>query len=213
MSSQDESIVVNHQSIKQVVDWLFPSRLFLEAQHNFVIRVGSNVKLLRKLGYAREYDHTVYLWPNKVAKKKPPLVLRLIKVHNGKHPIYLVTNLPKSQLTDKQAATIYCARWGIELFFRTFKQTLGVRKLHSRTPENATMELDWSLLGLWCVAFLGQRELAKSGQLPEALSAAAAIHAFQEMLNNYRVAPETIEDGVWYKLRHAILDEYPAIGE
>ncbi len=134
--------------------------------------------------------------------------LGLIVVHNGKHPVYLLTNLSKSQLTDKQAATIYSARWGIELFFRTFKQTLGVHKLHSRSPENATIELDWSLLGLWCVAFLGQRELAESGHLPETLSAAAAIRAFQDMLNNYRTSPETVEDSVWYKLSNAILDEY-----
>ena len=30
-----------------------------------LIRVGSNVRLLKKLGYARESDDIVYLWPNK----------------------------------------------------------------------------------------------------------------------------------------------------
>lgn len=181
----------------------------LNARHNFVIRVGANVRLIRNLGYAREYDHTVSLWPDKAAKKnQPPLVLRLIEVHDGKHPMYLVTNLTKTQLSDQQAATIYAARWGIELFFRTFKQTFGCRKLRSRSAANAELELDWSLLGLWCVCLLGQRELAENGEDPAWLSAAATIKAFQTTLREYRVRPEHSEDSLWEKLRIAVLDGY-----
>ncbi len=45
------------------------------------MRVGSNVKLLKKLGYARERDGLVYLWPDRAAQKHlPPLVLRLTVV-------------------------------------------------------------------------------------------------------------------------------------
>jgi hypothetical protein len=88
----------------------------LKAGHHFLIRVGSNVRLLKELGYARQHAHTVYLWPDSAAKKdKPPLVLRLITVHNGRHPMSLVTDLPKGQLSDRQAIEIYKARWGIEI--------------------------------------------------------------------------------------------------
>jgi Transposase DDE domain len=181
----------------------------LEGGHNFVIRVGGNVSLLRKLGYAREYDHVVYLWPDQAAKKKqPPLVLRLIVIHNGRHPVYLVTNLTKTQLSDQQAATIYGVRWGIELFFRTFKQTFGRRKLRSHKAENAKLELDWSLLGLWCVCLLGQRELAESGQTPSRLSPAAAIRAVQRTLRDYRLRPESCDENLWSQLRIALLDDY-----
>jgi len=181
----------------------------LDAEHNFVIRVGANVKLLKKLGYAREYHQMVYLWPDKVAKKKqPPLVLRLIVVHNGKHPVHLVTNLSKSELSDRQAAAIYGARWGIELFFRTFKQTFGCRKLRSHSSQNAKLELDWSLLGLWCLCLLGGRELIEAGQEPSQLSPAAAIRAFQGMLRDYRVRPESREETLWSQLRIALLDDY-----
>lgn len=184
-------------------------KAILEAGHHFVIRVGGNVRLLKKLGCAREYDHVVYLWPDQAAKKKqPPLVLRLIVVHNGKHPIYLVTDLNKMQLSDRQAAMIYGARWGIELFFRTFKQTFGRRKLRSHSAENAKLELDWSLLGLWCMSLLGQRELAQSGQDPTRLSPAVAIQAFQGTLRDYRVRPESREESLWSKLRTALLDDY-----
>ena len=184
-------------------------KAILEAGHHFVIRVGGNVRLLKQLGYAREHDHVVYLWPDQAAKKKqPPLVLRLIVVSGGKHPVYLVTDLHKTQLKDRQAAAIYAARWGIEVFFRTFKQTFGRRKLRSRRAENATLELDWSLLGLWCVCLLGQRELAESGQDPARLSPAAAIQAFQSTLRDYRVRPESREESLWSQLQTALLDDY-----
>ena len=181
----------------------------LDAGHHFVIRVGANVRLLKGLGFARQYDHTVYLWPDQQAnKKQPPLVLRLIVINNGRHPVYLVTDLLKSELSDAQAAAVYQARWGIELFFRTFKQTFGCRKLHSRSAKNADLEMDWALLGLWCICFLGQRELAGNGEDISRLSPAAAIEAFQTMLNDYRVRPESHADTLWEKLRVALLDDY-----
>lgn len=98
--------------------------------------------------------------------------------------------------------------WHTEVFFRTFKQTFGCRKLRSRSAENAKLELDWSLLGLWCVCLLGQRELAESGEDPAWLSAAAAIRAFQTMLRDYRVRPETREESLWCSLQLALLDDY-----
>jgi hypothetical protein len=184
-------------------------KAILEARQNFLVRVGGNVRLLKKLGYAREYDHVVYIWPNEAAKKKqPPLVLRLIVIHNGKHPVYLLTNLTKTQLSDQQAATIYGARWGIELFFRTFKQTFGRRKLRSRAAENARLELDWSLVALWCACLLGQRELVDCGQNPARLSPALAIRALQNTLREYRVRPENRAESLWSRLRIAVLDDY-----
>ena len=181
----------------------------LNAGHHFVIRVGANVRLIRQLGYAHQHEHTVYLWPDQTAKKgQPPLVLRLIVVHDGKHPVYLVTNLPKSKLSDCQAAVIYGARWGIELFFRTFKQTFGRRKLRSHSAANAKLELDWSLLGLWCICLLGQRELIEGGSDPTRLSPAAAIDAFQTTQKDYRLRPESPAESLWASLRNALLDDY-----
>jgi hypothetical protein len=181
----------------------------LTAGHHFVIRVGANVRLLRQLGWAREYAQVVYLWPDQAAQKQqPPLVLRLVVLHDGKQPVYVVTNLSKSRLSDRQAATIYGARWGVEVFFRTFKQTFGCRKLRSRCAPNAQLELDWSLLGLWGVCLLGTRELHASGHAPARLSPAAAIHAFQRTLREYRLRPDTPAETLWVQLRLARLDDY-----
>src|SRR5207244_2241671 len=83
----------------------------------------------------------------------------LVPGQDGKQALYVVTDLPKPCLSDRQVATIYGARWGVEVFFRTFKQTFGRRKLRSRSALNAQLELEWSLLGLWGVCLLGTREL------------------------------------------------------
>lgn len=181
----------------------------LTAGHHFVIRVGANVHLLRQLGWTREHAQVVYLWPDQAVRKhQPPVVLRLVVVHDGKQPVYLVTDLPKSRLSDRQVATIYGARWGVEVFFRTFKQTFGCRKLRSRSARNAQLELEWALVGLWCLCLLGRRELSESGQDPARLSPAAALHAFQHTLREYRVRPDTPTETLWVQLRRARLDDY-----
>ncbi len=181
----------------------------LTAGHHFVIRVGANVRLLRQLGWVREHAQVVYVWPDYAARKRqPPLVLRLVVVQNGKQPVYLVTDLPQPRLSNRQVATIYGARWGGEVFFRTFKQTFGCRKLRSRAARNAQLELEWALVGVWCIGLLGKRELSESGQPPARLSPAAALHAFQRTLRKYRVRPDTVADTLSAQLRRARLDDY-----
>jgi len=89
-----------------------------DAGHHFVIRVGANVKLLKDLGYVRQRNGLVYLWPDAAAAKRlPPLTLRLVVVHNGKHPVYLVTDiLDAKELSDHDVVEIYRHRWGIEVY-------------------------------------------------------------------------------------------------
>jgi hypothetical protein len=184
-------------------------RAVIGAGHNFVIRAGANVRLLKNLGYAREYDNTIYLWPDSAAKKDlPPLVLRAVWVHDGKNPMCLITNvLSKTRLSDRQIAEIYKARWGIELFFRTFKQTFHCRKLRSHTPDHAQLEADWSLVALWAVCLLAQREIARSGGDPSRLSPAGAIQAIQEVICHYRNRPDGPEESLGWMFRNAVRDD------
>jgi len=185
-------------------------RAVMKAGHDFVIRAGANVRLLKKLGFRREYENTVYLWPDWAAKKDlPPLVLRAVWVHNGKHPMCLITNvLSKERLSDRQIAEIYKARWGVELFFRTFKQTFGRRKLRSHKAVHAKLEADWSLVALWAVCLLAQRHIGNSGGDPCQLSPAGAIKAIQEVLCHYRNRPEDVTESLGWMFRHALLDDY-----
>jgi hypothetical protein len=182
----------------------------IAAGHRFVIRAGANVRLLKKLGFTREDENTVYLWPDWAAEKGlPPLALRAVWVHNGKQPMCLITNvLSTERLSDRQIAQIYKARWGIELFFRTFKQTFGRRKLRSHKAEHAKLEAEWSLVALWAVCLLAQREIAQSGRDPCRLSPAGAIKAIQEVMCHYRNRPDEPMESLGGMFRNALLDDY-----
>ncbi len=181
----------------------------MAAGHSFVIRAGANVRLLQKLGFSREYENTVDLWPKSAADKgKPPLVLRAVWVHDGKQPMCLITNvLSKTRLSDQQIVTIYKARWGIELFFRTFKQTFGRRKLRSHKAEHAQLEAEWSLVALCALCLLAQREIADSGGDPCRLSPAGAIKAIQKVMGQYRNRPENPAESLGSMFRNALLDD------
>ena len=181
----------------------------LASGRQFVIRVGGNVRLLKKLGVVSESQGTVYLWPDKMAKRRQmPLVLRLVVVHDGRQPWYLVTSVrnPK-RLSDRQVADIYKRRWRIELFFRHFKQTFGRTKLRSHKAENTECEAEWSLLGLW--AMLLHAQIRRQQQTGEAscLSVARVLQAFAQAIDESRCRPETGES-LTERLLVATLDSY-----
>ena len=156
-----------------------------EAGHHFLIRVGANVRLLRNLGRARESEGLVYLWPaNAARQKQTPLVLRLVVLHGAHGPVYLVTNvLSTKALSDSQASKLYRLRWGVELQFRSYKQTFGRGKLLSRTPRRALVELDWSLLGLWMIQLFAVKEQLAVASPPAHSSVAMAVSVIQEAMH------------------------------
>lgn len=149
-------------------------RRILAAKQSFLLRVGSNVRLLKALGYfEREGRDTVYLWPEG-KRSEAPVAPRLIERRDGKKKMYLVTNvLDTKALTDKGAGVLYEMRWGVEVFYRSLKQTLERRRMLSRTPEAAKCELTWAVLGLWLMGLMAAAILARSGD-PLAWSAAKA---------------------------------------
>jgi hypothetical protein len=188
-------------------------RTVIDSGRHVLVRVGSNVRLLKKLGWTRESAGTVYLWPDRAAQKnEPPLVLRLVIAMGGKHPVYLVTNVPKSRLTDAQVIEVYRRRWGIELFCRHLKQTFQRRKLRSTSADHARVELDWSLVGLWCLALYAQVELVDHGIDPQQLSLAGALRAFRRTLRDYS-HPAEPKRSLAILLRRALRDQYPRQGQ
>lgn len=184
-------------------------KTILGGSWHLLIRVGSNARLLKGLGYARQNDDMVYLWPDREAvRKQPPLVLRLVVAHNGKHPIYLVTSvLEPARLSDRQIVEIYGLRWGIELFYRHFKQTYARRKLRSHTADNAELEATWSLIGLWSMSLHTQLELSQSDVPACRLSVAKLLCAYRRSLREYRSRPDRGES-LPELLRQAVIDRY-----
>lgn len=182
----------------------------MDRGHHFLIRVGANVRLLTKLGYyARECNGIVYVWPDSAARKQqPPLVLRLIHLKSERGDVYLLTNVLNPRcLSDAMASRLYTLRWGIELQFRTLKQTFGRRTLRSRTPDRAYAELDWSLLGLWMIHLFAVKEQVNVGDPPSQTSAAMAIQVVRSILFLWCEVPEEGAD-LWTKLQNAVVDSY-----
>ena len=150
----------------------------LRGGYQFLIRVGHNVTLLRELGFAQvQADNTVYLWPDKHRKKDlPPLVLRLVELHDGRKPVFLLTSvLDDTALSDPQAGVLYRMRWGVEVFYRSLKQTLTRRKMHSEAPGPAQCELSWAVMGLWGLSLMSVGQIVAAGGDPLALSVATAL--------------------------------------
>jgi hypothetical protein len=182
-------------------------RSLMAADCQFLIRVGSNVRLLKKLGYkVREYDGIVYLWPEK-QRKQAPLILRLIVLHDGKKKMHLLTSVSdKSKLSDHSAAAIYRRRWGIELYYRTLKQTLGKTKLLSDSPRQARVELDWSMVALWILGLMTVSQLIESGRDPAQCSLADALRVMRDAMRNIR---KRCRHGILnIRLRQATRDNY-----
>lgn len=181
----------------------------LSSGRHFLVRVGSNVRLLRKLGVVRESDGLVYLWPDKAAQQnQPPLVLRLVIARGGKHPVYLITSVLSSRrLSDRQVCDLYRLRWGIELFYRHLKQTYQRRKLRSAQADNARLELEWSLLGLWAMALYAQVELERKKVPACKVSIAGVLRAFRRMLRDY-LHPADSAHSLCALVRRAIVDDY-----
>ena len=177
----------------------------------FLIRCGSSIHLINDL--QETGDPTIYCyWPIEARQAgKPPMRLRLIQVQIGKETVYLLTNvLDASRLSDEQARAIYLARWGIELFYRGLKQTLGCRRLLGRTPDSAQMELDWSLMGLWMIHLLAAQASSLSRTATESLparSTARLLDAIRDVMHRASGYPDPGED-LASQLRNALLDGY-----
>jgi len=186
-------------------------RKLLRSGRSCLLRVGGNIRLLQKLGYyQRERGDIVYLWPQNRQERKgqKPLVLRLICLRKGKQTLYLVTNvLNRRSLTDAEAKKLYELRWGEEVFYRSYKQTLQRRKLLSRTAATCLVESQWTMLGLWLLGLLSiSRILATRGN-PKAWSVARARDIVRQALRNEhlrRCPRQSLADA----LAQALVDNY-----
>jgi Transposase DDE domain len=177
--------------------------------HNFLIRVGGNVRLLRDLGFTRRSNDLVYLWPNEAIRKKElPLVLRLMEFQGPRGTVYLATNvMSEKALSHREASQLYRLRWGVELQFRSYKQTFGRSKLRSRTAEHAIVELDWSLLGLGMIQLYAVKEQIRVGSPPQQSSVSLALSVIQDAMRSWRkdfCNPQEL----LHRLRCATKDKY-----
>jgi hypothetical protein len=183
--------------------------------HSFLLRVGANVRLLTKLGWTTEVDgQTVYLWPQQ-QRHLPPVVLRLIVVRQeGHRPVYLVTNvLDEAVLSEADAAELYRLRWGLELYYRSLKQTLEHHTLQSRTPHMALAEQSWHVFAMWLLQAITAQALLAAGKAPASWSAAKARDAVRELFRRALTGRScSAADSFRSRLRQATVDDYRRAG-
>ena len=186
-------------------------RQIIDSGRSLLIRVGSNVRLLAKLGWCcQEYDGIVYLWPDKAQKKRQsPLVLRLITLADARNRrVHLISSvLDQTRLSDAQGLRLYRRRWGVELIYRSLKQTLGKRKLRCDAPDKAQVELDWALVGLWLLGLLSVSRILLAGGRPQDWSVAASLRAVRQAMSG---RPTRRGDSGWLHraLAAAVKDPY-----
>lgn len=189
----------------------FYSRLNAAGQH-FLMRVGSNVHLLKELGHCEFENHsTVYSWPDE-RHDEAPVVLRLIVLRRGKQEMYLVTNvLDETALNESTAALLYEMRWGVEVFYRSTKQTLAKRKMLSHTPEAAKSELTWAVLGTWLLGWMSVAGMIKAGRDPLSWSVARGRERVREAMRRclrLQHCPVSLSE----QLAQATKDNYQSFG-
>jgi hypothetical protein len=183
------------------------------AGHAFLLRVGANVHLLRQLGYAeREGPDTVYLWPDE-RRDRPPLVLRLLLLARGRQRMYLLTNvLEEAALPQASAALLYEMRWGVEVFYRSCKQTLQRRKMLSRSPGPAREELAWTVLGLWLLGVMSTAAIVARGADPLSWSVAAARRRVRQAMRRAGCGRRRGRVSLAAELAEAVQDGYARQG-
>ena len=189
----------------------------LDGGHDFLVRVGANVRLLSESAdYQLLKNGVVLCWPKANQAKQPPLRLRLVKVRIGKSDVYLLTSvLDRSKLTIKQMIKLYKLRWGIEVEFRGLKQTLDRAKLRCRNDRRLLAELDWSIMAMAVAELfalkeqLGKRSSRQHQHPPDPAkrSLAMTMRAIRRCMRDRNEIPEPGKD-LQSLLSDAVTDSY-----
>ena len=174
---------------------------------SFLIRCASNTTLLVESTQQRieriGQHWQVYLWPTG-RRRKAPLHLRLIVLKRSGRRVYLLTNVMSSErLSRSMASEYYAARWGVEVGYRSLKQTLERRKVLARTPEAGGMELAGGVLAL--ALLMLQAAVAMGARVTE-LSVAAALKVIRHVIESLRFGRR--DEGFLRRLRCAVKDRY-----
>ena len=115
--------------------------------------------------------------------------------------------LDDNKLSDTQVIDIYKARWGVEVYYRHFKQTYGRKKLRSHKVEHACVEAEWSLTGLWAMGLYATKEFVNHVLPLARLSVAGVLKAFRQMARDY-LHPANPQATLRILIRQSLLDPY-----
>jgi hypothetical protein len=185
--------------------------------HQFLVRVGANVSLLRELSCEPLQNGLVLCWPEAIRRAGlPPLYLRLVRTKIGKTKIWMLTSVCDSRkLTQPDMVRFYRLRWGIEVEFRGLKQTLDRARLRCRNHRRLFVEMNWSLLAMTIAELFALKEQLTPDRGPRTCAAgdpqkrslAKTVRSLRMALLALRERPAPGED-LRTKLRLAVTDDY-----
>lgn len=116
------------------------------------------------------------------------LEIREVKVHSK---VLVTTLLCATQVSKKALAELYVSRWNVELDLRNIKTTLGMERLHCKTPAMNEKELWIYLLAYNLIRLLMTESAKQADVLPRRLS---FKHSLQLWLAwNHAGPPEFVE--------------------
>ena len=119
----------------------------------------------------------------------------------------MLTNVfDAEQLSDETAAILYRMRWGVELFYRSYKQTLRQRKLRSRSPRAARWELHWGMTALLLLGLMSVAAIVGRGRDPLSWSVARALRVVRQAMRSPR--PWRGRGDLGARLAEAVKDSY-----
>jgi len=190
----------------------------LDAEGDFLVRVGANVKLLAEHADVKHLaDGIVLCWPkDKMNSGVPPLRLRLVRVRIGKTKMWMLTNVLKERVLPKsKIVAIYKKRWGVEVAFRGLKQTLDKAHLRCRNCDRVYVELDWSLRAMAIVELMALREqiphrAARDSEADYDIqdrSLANTVRALRQCLRNLTKLADPSDD-LLQQLANAVVQDY-----
>ena len=122
----------------------------------------------------------------------------------------MLTNvLDTDELSDETAGRLYRLRWGIEVYYRTAKETFGHRRLLSHSPQAALLEQTWVVLGLWFLQRLTLSAVEAAGHSPRDWSPAQARNILRRVLRRaLNPAPQPEGQPLRVQLARAVKDRY-----
>lgn len=177
---------------------------------SFLLRVGANVTLLAEQwgGRIQQAGDRVWLWPDKF-QDQPPLELRLIMLGRGRQAVFLVSDVfNPARLSVPQAAEISRRRWGVEVSYRTIKQTLDRGEWLSRTPQTVLAEHSGTLLGIWILQVLNLEALVRRRRDPRTWSASRSRDVTRRAMR-LALDPRPAAEASWREqLAEAVRDNY-----
>jgi len=178
-----------------------------QAGVSFLVRCAGNTTLkttlipsrIEQRGDVRE----VYLWPQN-RRRRCPLRLRQIVLKRAGKRVYLITNVfDRRALSRSMAGEFYELRWGVEVNYRDFKQTMERSKVLAKTPERGALELAGNIVAMGMLRFHAAiLQLARGARI----SVAKVLKLLRKAMEHLRYGVST--DWLIPALTQAITDDY-----